>query len=211
MTKIKYENWIIGVIVAWLSFALSASALQLFRNDFARPPVLFILAAVMPVILFLLWYAYSPGLREFALSLDPRTLTLAQAWRINGFIFLALYSYGILPGLFAFPAGWGDISIGTTALLIGAKYAKAQHRNLFIVWQLLGIIDLVVAVSLGATARLTDPHSVPMTAMTILPLSLIPTFIVPLLLIIHIICIAQARRWPDRQTSSIGQQLPSAI
>jgi hypothetical protein len=31
--------------------------------------------------------------------------------------------------------------------------------------------------------------------MTVLPLSLIPTFLVPLFLIFHIICIAQARGW----------------
>jgi len=29
-----------------------------------------------------------------------------------------------------------------------------------------------------------------------LPLSLIPTFLVPLFLIFHVMCIAQARRWP---------------
>jgi hypothetical protein len=34
-----------------------------------------------------------------------------------------------------------------------------------------------------------------MVAMTVLPLSLVPTFIVPLLLIFHVICIAQARAW----------------
>jgi hypothetical protein len=32
--------------------------------------------------------------------------------------------------------------------------------------------------------------------MTVLPMSYIPTFAVPLFLILHIICIAQTRRWP---------------
>jgi hypothetical protein len=31
--------------------------------------------------------------------------------------------------------------------------------------------------------------------MTVLPLSLVPTFLVPLFLIFHVICIAQARNW----------------
>jgi len=34
-----------------------------------------------------------------------------------------------------------------------------------------------------------------MAAMTVLPLSLVPTFFVPLFLIFHVICIAQARDW----------------
>ena len=63
-------------------------------------------------------------------------------------------------------------------------------------WQALGILDLVTAVTLGATASLIDPNAIPTSLMGVLPLSLIPTFIVPLLLILHLICIAQARRWP---------------
>jgi len=34
-----------------------------------------------------------------------------------------------------------------------------------------------------------------MVAMTVLPLSLVPTFLVPLFVIFHLICIAQARTW----------------
>ena len=34
-------------------------------------------------------------------------------------------------------------------------------------------------------------------AMTVLPLSIVPTFLVPLFFIMHIILIAQARRWPE--------------
>jgi len=34
-----------------------------------------------------------------------------------------------------------------------------------------------------------------MVAMTVLPLSLIPRFLVPLFLIFHLICIVQARAW----------------
>jgi hypothetical protein len=34
-----------------------------------------------------------------------------------------------------------------------------------------------------------------MGAMTVLPLSLIPTFFVPLFMMLHVICIAQARKW----------------
>jgi len=54
-----------------------------------------------------------------------------------------------------------------------------------------------MAVTLGTTARLISPHAVATSAMTVLPLSLIPTFAVPLLLIVHIICIAQVRRWSE--------------
>jgi hypothetical protein len=45
--------------------------------------------------------------------------------------------------------------------------------------------------------------------MTVLPLSLIPTFAVPLLFILHVICIAQARRWSEQPRAHVGGQIGS--
>ena len=139
----------------------------------------------------------SENFRQFVYSLNPRTLTLLQSWRIAGYAFLVLYAYGILPGIFALPAGWGDIFIGATAPLIALGFTGTNHRKGYILWQVLGITDLVTAVTLGTTARLVSPQAAATSAMTELPLSLIPTFGVPLFLIFHIICIAQARRWNE--------------
>jgi hypothetical protein len=45
---------------------------------------------------------------------------------------------------------------------------------------MLGIADLLVAVSLGTTARLFGGPDLSMVPIRVLPLSLIPTFLVPL-------------------------------
>ena len=90
------------------------------------PPLALGLAVLMPIIVFLFWFAISAGFRQFALSLDPRALTLAHSWRIAGFTFLALYAAGLLPGVFALPAGLGDIAIGATAHMAAAKLWKLQ-------------------------------------------------------------------------------------
>ena len=141
--------------------------------------------------------------------LNPRALTFVQSWRVAGFVFLVLATYGILPRAFALPAGWGDILIGATASLVGWKLASADHRRSFMLWQALGITDLVMAVSLGTLAGVIDPHGIPTSPLTVLPLSLIPTFAVPLLLILHVICIAQAMRWPARPAVPAGAQVRS--
>jgi hypothetical protein len=49
-----------------------------------------------------------------------------------------------------------------------------------------------------------------MDAMAALPLSLVPIFLVPLLMILHIICIAQARQWPERWASRVEEQFASS-
>jgi hypothetical protein len=131
-------------------------------------------------------------------------LTFLQAWRIAGLAFLALYSYGLLPGLFALPAGLGDIAIGATAPLVAMRLANPDHRKSFILWQLLGIADLVTAVTMDTTARLIEPHGIATSPMTVLPLSLIATFAVPLMFVLHILCIAQARHGHEQKISSVG-------
>jgi hypothetical protein len=60
--------------------------------------------------------------------------------------------------------------------------------------QLLGIADLVNSLALGTLSGVIDPHGISTAAMGVLPMSYIPTFAVPVFLILHFICIAQARR-----------------
>jgi hypothetical protein len=183
------------LIALWFVSVLSASALHLFENNANRIGVAVAIAAVAPLIVFALWVAASEKFRQFALSLNPQVLTLAQTWRIVGFTFVLLEARGVLPAIFAWPAGYGDMAVGLTATSVAWKLVNPNRRNSFIRWQLLGIADLVTAVSLGTTARLLSPHSTSMVAMTVLPLSLVPTFLVPLFMIFHVICIAQARAW----------------
>jgi hypothetical protein len=190
-----YGKLTAGLIAAWFLFALSGSALHWFRNDANRVGLAVAFAAVVPILVFALWFAASEKFRQFTLSLNPQLLTLAQSWRIIGFTFVLLEARGVLPAIFALPAGYGDMAIGMTATFVAWKLANPIRRNSFILWQLLGITDLVTAVSLGTTARLLSPHGPSMVAMTVLPLSLVPTFLVPLFLILHVICIAQARAW----------------
>jgi hypothetical protein len=191
----RYGKLTAGLIAAWFVFALSASALYWFRNDANRVGLAVAFAAVTPILVFAVWFAASEKFRQFTLSLNPQVLTLAQSWRIVGFTFVLLEARGVLPAIFALPAGYGDMAIGMTATLVAWKLANPTRRNSFILWQLLGIMDLVTAVSLGTTARLISPDGPSMVAMTVLPLSLVPTFLVPLFLILHVICIAQAKAW----------------
>lgn len=209
MTNAKYGKLTAGLIAAWFVFTLVASALHVFRTDFSRPAIFLGLAALTPIVVFAVWFAASKGFRQFVQSLNIGTLTFVQSWRIAGYVFLVLYVYAILPGVFALSAGWGDVFIGATAPFVALRLANPEHRKTFILWQVLGILDLVLAVTFGTTARLIAPHGISTTPLTVLPLSLIPTFAVPLLLILHIICIGQARRWPAQPHSRASERVPS--
>lgn len=207
----KYAKLTSGLVLAWLLFSIAASARHLYQNAPGTPPLPIGLAASIPIALFFLWFGVSAGFRQFVKSLSPRTITMVQTWRIGGVVFLILYARHALPGLFALPAGLGDMLIGVTAPWAAARLANPARRRSFIAWQVLGIADLVLAVGMGTLSGFIDPQGTSTGPMTVLPMSLIPTFAVPLLLILHIVCIAQAREWPAQQTSVGRQNLQSPV
>jgi hypothetical protein len=203
-----YGKLAIGIIAAWFVFAISASTAHVFKQSAAAPPIALGLSVLIPLVVFWIWYRTSAGFRDFVLALDPRVLTIVQSWRIAGFVFVVLYVYGILPGVFANSAGWGDIFIGLTAPWVALKLAQPGHRTGFIAWNALGMLDLITAVTLGTTSGLIHPQGLAADAMTVLPLSIVPTFLVPLFFIFHIIVIAQARRWPATADVQNRQSVP---
>jgi hypothetical protein len=207
MTHAQYGKLTLGLLAAWFVFSLTASAFHIYIAKPSQPPLPILLAVLAPIAAFLVWLASSPAFRRFVFSLDPRAVTIVHTWRLAGFTFLTLYAYGILPGLFALPAGWGDITIGATAPLVALRLARPNHRASFMLWQALGILDLVFAVSLGALTSYVSGA----TALAVLPLSLIPTFAVPLLIILHIICIAQAWGWNESSYPAVRPSLVPAV
>jgi hypothetical protein len=189
-----------ALLVVWLSLIVAFGATDAFAATPGTPPLRLLAVVLGPVIAFLIAYRMSAAVREYALMIDLRFVTATQAWRFGGFAFLALYTYGVLPGYFAWPAGLGDMAIGAAApwMLVGlAREPGFAASRTFVTWNVLGILDLIVAVSVGAVVPLLFPNvisSIPTDAMTRLPLVLIPGFFVPGYLILHVIALARARR-----------------
>lgn len=110
------RNLTVVVLAVWFLLALGGSLRGVFDSE-PRPPLPLGLAAVVPVAVFVACDLTSARFRQFVASTDVRLLTLAQLWRVGGVVFLIRHSQGALPGVFALPAGWGDIAIGVTAPL----------------------------------------------------------------------------------------------
>jgi len=123
-----------------------------------------------------------------------------QVYRSLGFMFLVLWWGGFLPWQFALPAGVGDVATGLLALVVAAMIARglsgADSATFW--WCVFGIADLVVAVGMGT---LTSPGltlfiatDAPNLLVTAYPLVMIPTFAVPLSIILHVMCLWKLRR-----------------
>jgi hypothetical protein len=202
----RYARLLSILIATWFIAVISASALEMFKGGSVLPGSAF----VLPLVVFGLWMWLSPSFRRFVLSADVRTLTYLQSWRVVGLALIFAGAYKILPDVFARPAGWGDLVIGLTAPLAAMALAKPERRAGMIVWQVLGILDLLTAVATAAAAiAQAQPigSGISMLPMTVLPLSVIPIFGVPLALMLHIVCIAKLTRRDQASGVSAGYGL----
>jgi hypothetical protein len=139
------------------------------------------------------------SVRDFLLKLDVRLIVGIQAWRFGGFGFLTLYASHVLPGLFAWPAGLGDMAIGTVApLWIAAlvRNPESVASGRFRLWNILGILDFTIAFTTATICAMTitNPAGPSIAPMGQLPLVLIPAFMVPLFAMLHIIALMQSRQ-----------------
>jgi hypothetical protein len=125
----------------------------------------------------------------------PSRMLLPHTLRVAGLAFVIAMALGQLPALFALPAGLGDIAVGISAPFVARKLARGDGRRRAVWFNALGIVDLVVALSLGGLTGYQIIHVTPAAdAISELPLVLIPTTTVPLLLALHITSILQLVR-----------------
>jgi hypothetical protein len=146
------------------------------------PLVLFALTAL---VLAAAWRV--AGFRAWLAAIDARWLVGLHLTRFVGFYFLYLHGQGRLPYAFAVPGGWGDIAVAALAalLLLAGPPRGAWRRRAYIAWNVLGLVDILFVVATARRLVATDPGS--MAPLQELPLSLLPTFLVPLIIAGHVV------------------------
>lgn len=189
-----------GILLVQFAAAYFIGAGGWLTNDdlYSVPPIG--VTAAFPVVLFLAAYAVSTRFRGFVLAQDIRTLTMMQLWRVVGFVFLPLYAFAVLPGLFAWPAGLGDVAIGLAAVLVVAgldrdsNYVKTSG---FLWFNFLGLFDFAVAIATSGLAAGGFPelisNGVTSAALDVWPMNVFPSFIVPAFIILHLTVLLKVR------------------
>ena len=178
--------WLLGVVL------IGASGLLANGDGLLR--LLMPALILLPVVAFLLAWSNSAWFRDTVLAIDTGTLVILHSWRMIGMGFLFLYAHDVLPGLFAWLAGVGDMLTALGAVLIGTALLKGKtvsHRTL-LGWNTFGLLDFVIAVVVGTAMRSAYlGGAVNTDAMALLPLSLVPTVVVPLYVITHLVIYLQ--------------------
>ena len=177
-------RWYIIVGLLWLLTAVYLGASG--RVATWRPPIPQIVLGGLTALVLVAVVAL-PRFRRWVRALDLRWLVALHLTRFVGIYFLVLYYRdGALPYAFAVPGGWGDILVATLALgLLAVSGSLETRRRLVGVWNTLGLIDILFVVATASRLALADPDS--MNALLHLPLSLLVTFLVPLIIAGHVV------------------------
>jgi hypothetical protein len=185
-------TWLVlGLLGVWLVLALALSVSDFFiPGPGQRVPRL--AYTLIPLAAGVGLLGFSPAFRR-AIGRTPQPWLIGvQFSRILGGIFLIGYAQGTFPGEFALPAGIGDVLVGLLAPVVAALVATNHpwSRQLAVLWNIAGLTDLALAVTLGV---LSSPgplqrlaFDTPNAAISTYPFVLIPAFLVPLLILVHL-------------------------
>src|SRR5215472_8524186 len=109
------KSFVFVALALWLGLVSLLGSREAFVGSAGSPPLPILFGLATPLALFFGAYFGWSAFREFILGADLRLVTAIQGWRWAGLGFLSLYAHGVLPGLFALPAGLGDMAIGFAA------------------------------------------------------------------------------------------------
>jgi hypothetical protein len=179
------------VLFGWLCFAVGLTGW--FHN--ASAPVVAATVWSLTALALIAWWKINL-IRVWALGVDVRWLVLFHVTRFfAGAYFLVLCRIGELLCAFATRAGFGDIIVAALAVAVVVTIRRPFAKTLLLVWNTIGLIDIVFVVFSALRFGLRDWQS--MHALRELPLSLLPTFLVPLIIASHILIFVRLARGTD--------------
>lgn len=199
----RRTTWLAIVIphTLWFAIVWSAAIHGAFHLDVTPPPLpLLPLAIFLPVLIGAPLLLRSKRVGKLLDAMPPAWLVAIQLYRVFGGWALAAWLHGGLPGVFALPAGTGDVLTGLFALpaAIAVASGTAQGRKAAIAWNLFGLADFAVAITLGLVTapgrfQLIAP-AVPGINAGAYPYVLTPAFVVPGSILLHALSLRQLIR-----------------
>jgi hypothetical protein len=191
---------VVAGLTAWLAAFLALGVAGAFAAADDRPVPIIAIGIVLPVLVGLWLLRPGTAVSRFTDSIPLHSLIDVQLYRVVGGVFIVAWAIGRMPAIFALVAGLGDIAVGLAAPYVGARVERDPQgaRRLAIGWNIAGITDLVVAVALGAATSPTPlwppllGHPNPLISR--LPFVLIPVFLVPLSILLHVVALRRLGR-----------------
>ena len=200
--SVRLKVWLAIVVpfTAWLAVIWLLAIQGAFRPAPGALSPALPLAILGPVLLALPILLRSARVAAVLDAMPASWLVGLQMYRVVGGIFLVAWSRGEMPGVFALPAGAGDVLVGLLALPVAyLLHVRAPGaRKAAIAWNLLGLADFTIAVGIG-TLSAPGPLQVivpetPNAQLLTFPTVMIPAFAVPSSILLHALSLRQLAR-----------------
>lgn len=180
------------VVFAWLAIATVIGMTGALQHLPVPPPAIAFTLTIAALLLLRL----SPRARYAVHMLGPGPLIAFHFTRIAaGAYFLVMGARGVLPLGFTTAAGWGDIAVGVGAIWVLFKCVPVQRpwqRMGLIAWNIAGLIDILGV--LGNAIRFFVENPAFVEPFMSLPLAILPTFVVPIVIVSHVMLFPWARK-----------------
>ena len=171
----------------------------MFRPGLSPVPLLPI-AIFLPVIIGVPLLLRSKRIGQVLDAMPENWLVALQLYRVFGSVFLVGWAGGAIPGVFALPAGIGDLITGLLAMPVAISLAAGTPgvRRAALAWNVFGLVDFAVAVSIGlmiapGPLQVIVPR-IPNATAGIYPTVMIPAFAVPSSILLHALSLRQLIR-----------------
>jgi hypothetical protein len=185
------------LLFGWLGLGLFLGWQGVFSSALNQQVPYIAVAISVPILVGAFFIRASKQVREIIEAVPQSQLVSFQFYRVLGATFLVLYAAGQLPGIFALPAGLGDVIVGLTALMVGARAARSESDQVVTLWNWLGISDLVIALTTGFLSAPSRFQIFSLDAPNVLigsfPLVMVPIFAVPLSIVLHLASLSKIR------------------
>ena len=195
-------------LTLWSAVAWTAAINGVFRTG-ASPLPLLPSAIFVPVIIGAPLLLLSKRVGQLLDAMPTTWLVAVQLYRVFGSQWLAYWLRGLLPGIWALPAGTGDVLTGLFAVpaAIALATGTAEGRKAAILWNIFGIADLAVAITLGMIIS-PGPFQLivlngPSIGLDGYPNVLTPAFVVPGSILLHALSLRQLLR--RSRTEAMGR------
>jgi len=192
---------VVGLV--WLVAAVAVGASG--RLQALQPPAPQLIVGALTAAVLTAIAVVGP-VRRWAVGVDVRALVALHVTRLvaGGYFLVVYYRDGQLPYAFAVPGGSGDMLVAllAVALLVTTSPRTARGRWLYAGWNVLGLVDILFVVATAARLGAAEPGS--MRALLRMPLSLLPTFLVPLIIASHVVLALRLTGGPRNGPSCPG-------
>lgn len=196
----RRTTWLAVMIpyTLWMAVAWSGAINGAFRTGTRLPALPS--AIFLPTIIGAPLLLFSKRVGQVLDAMPASWLVGLQLYRVFGSWALVAGLRGTLPGVFGLPAGLGDTLTGLFAVpaAIAVATGGAQGQKAAIAWNIFGLADFAVAITLGG---ITSPGplqlivpDVPSIGAGAYPGVLTPAFAVPSSILLHALSLRQLIR-----------------